>query len=609
MAYIITFVVALCSIVYELLMAQTLSVLLGNTVLQYSITIGVYLASLGIGSILCKEETTGNVNRLLRIEVWLSLVGGVSVILQNLWDVLFRYLDGNYSFWSAGAGGSILWILYIFLCYGVIVAIGILSGFELPLLISLRKFEKENTVNKVLGVDYFGSLMGAVCFPLLLWPKMGLFAVAPFIGLLNALACGLLLVGKRATEKLRYTVWTVLIAAFLAELLWYSPDIEQFFLQKLYYYRDVQTVGQLLDPLKARPTVEAFRSPYQRIHLVYNRDSPDNYRVYASYSDKFLHQPDFLKGYYLFLNKAYQFYSAIEEFWHEFFVHVPIQWTQPPTHVLVLGGGDGIVARELLKYESVQSMTLVDLDPVMLELARNHPILRKINDNSFGDPRVHLINADAFSWVRDCKRQYDAVYIDMPEPATYELSKLYSVEFYSMVRRCLTENGFVAADVPYSEPSGGFYLWRQYYSTFHAAGFKRIRRFANMVETDNPSLRQFEKEWVEERANQAGSDPAALTGEAEQEALKEQFREFVNTTVYDMSQGFVFLQPEASPLRTTFQDYGIPLYVLNEERFRLATADAFDYPETYSPQQVNSIFHPTIPSLELSTEFSPYNPY
>jgi hypothetical protein len=196
----------------------------------------------------------------------------------------------------------------------------------------------------------------------------------------------------------------------------------------------------------------------------------------------------------------------------------------------------------------------------------------------------------------------------MPEPGTYELSKLYSVEFYSMVGRCLTENGFIAADVPFSEPSGGFYLWRQYYSTFHAAGFKRIRRFANMVEEDNPSLRQFEKEWVQERANQAGSDPAALTGE-EQEALKKEFREFVNGIVYGMSQGFVFLQPEASPLTTTFQDYGIPLYVLNEERFRLGTDDRFNYSETYSPQQVNSIFHPTIPSLKLSTEFSPYNPY
>ena len=219
MTYLITLIVAFCSIIYELVMAQTLSVLLGNTVLQYSITIGVYLAALGIGSILCREETSGRVDRLLRIELWLSLVGGLSVIFENLWDVFFKYFDRNVLFFDSGTGATILWTVYLLLAYGVIAAIGILSGFELPLLISLRKSEKENTVNKVLGVDYFGSLLGAVCFPLLLWPLMGLFGTAFLTGLLNAFACVLLLVTKRADEKRRYGIGAALVALLLVELL------------------------------------------------------------------------------------------------------------------------------------------------------------------------------------------------------------------------------------------------------------------------------------------------------------------------------------------------------------------------------------------------------
>ena len=606
MVYTVTLIVAFCSIVYELLMAQTLSVILGNTVMQYSITIGVYLASLGIGSILCKEERSGNVDRLLRIEVWLMLVGGVSVILQNMWDILYRYLEWNHDFWSQGLGEWALWILYLFLCYGVIVAIGVLSGFELPLLISLRKFEKENTVNTVLGVDYFGSLIGAVCFPLLLWPQLGLFAVASVTGLLNALACILLLATKPALNKRRYAVGTMLVGVLLVELLLYSPRIEQFFLQRLYFYREVQTTRQLLG-LEDLPKVESYRSPYQRIHLVYRPDPPDYYRVYAAYSDKFQKEPDFPKGFYLFMNKSYQFYSGIEEFWHEFFAHVPVQWDEPPRNVLVLGGGDGLMVRELLKYKAVESITLVDIDPVILELARTHPVLSRMNHDSFSDPRVKLISADAFSWLRRCEERYDGIYIDMPDPETYELSKVYSVEFYSLVRRCLAQGGFVAADVPYSEPYDRFYLWRQYYSTFRAAGFKQVHRFAAMVETDNAALREFQREWVAERAAQAERESGTRLGQTERETLETEFREFTNRLIYFMNQGFVFLRLEPSPIRMEFQDHGIPLYVLNEERLRLAAG--FNYPENYSPAQVNSVFHPTIPSLELSTQFRPLRPY
>jgi spermidine synthase len=608
MAYLITLIVAFCSIIYELVMAQTLSVLLGNTVLQYSITIGVFLAALGIGAIWCKEETSGRVDRLLRIELWLSLVGGLSVVFQNLWDVFFKYFERNIPFFDTGTVASLLWIGYLLLAYGGIAAIGILSGFELPLLISLRKSEQKNTVNKVLGVDYFGSLVGAVCFPLLLWPHLGLFGTAFLTGLLNAFACALLLVTKRTEQKRRYAVGAGLVALLLLELLFYAPRVEQFFLRKLYYYQDVNSISQVFDPFSSHPPVEAHRSPYQRIHLVQVPETADYRRVVASYSDKWVQEPDFPAGYYLFLNRAYQFYSDIEEFWHEFFAHVPIQWTEPPDQILILGGGDGILAKELLKYGGVERITLVDLDPVMLELARNHPIFRKMNGDSFRSARVRLIHADAFSWIQDCENEYDAIYIDMPDPVSYELSKLYSVEFYSLVRRCVAENGFIAADIPYSEPYDYYYLWRQYYSTFYAAGFRQIHRFATIVELDNPKLREFEDEWVRDAEAERRLGSGAPMTAGDREAVRQDFKNYVNRIVYGMNQGFVFLQREESALNTAFRNDGIPLYVLNAERFGLSTT-GFNYPEAYSSSQVNSIFRPTLPTLELSTSFAPSNPY
>ena len=370
----------------------------------------------------------------------------------------------------------------------------------------------------------------------------------------------------------------------------------------------METIGQIFDPFHSHPRVEAYRSPYQRIHLVQVPETGDYRRLIASYSDKFVEEPDFPAGYYLFLNKAFQFYSDIEEFWHEFFAHVPVQWTRPPRQVLILGGGDGILAKELLKYGDVEKITLVDLDPVMLELARDHPLFRKMNGDSFRNARVDLINADAFSWIQDCDNKYDAIYIDMPDPVSYELSKLYSVEFYSLVGHCLAEKGFIAADIPYSEPYDYYYLWRQYYSTFYAAGFRQIHRFATIVELDNPKLRAFEEEWVRDAEAEQRNESGPPLTESERETIRREFKDYVNRIVYGMNQGFVFLQPDEAGLNTTFTDYGIPLYVFNEERFRLSTT-GFDYPETYSPSQVNSIFNPTVPTLELSTGFAPFNPY
>ena len=172
MLYLITLMVAYCSIVYELLMAQTLSALMGNTVMRYSITIGVYLASLGIGAMLCeKSDEKDNVARLIRVEIWLSVIGGLAVFFISSFDVFHRFLISSHSWFSYGMGSYLRPVLFFILCNVVIVLIGILSGYEIPLLIALGEAKKPNAMNVILGIDYFGSLIGAVLFPLLLLPK------------------------------------------------------------------------------------------------------------------------------------------------------------------------------------------------------------------------------------------------------------------------------------------------------------------------------------------------------------------------------------------------------------------------------------------------------
>jgi spermidine synthase len=513
-------------------MAQTLSALMGNTVMRYSITIGVYLASLGVGAIFFeKGDEKDYARRLIRIEIWLSIIGGLAVLTICSFDIFHRFLGNTASFFSAGLGQQILPVLFFVLCNTVIVLVGILSGHEIPLLIALSEAKKPNTMNRVLGIDYFGSLLGAALFPVVLLPKLGLFALSYLTGLLNAFACILLLIFNPVTGKFRHIKITGTVTIGLLLLLTFTGNTQRFFLKKFYYYQDITSFSALFDSFKRHPEIEEFRSPYQHIHIVNAPDGSLQRLIYDQYSNKFIKEPNFPQDMWLFLNNKYQFTSNVEEFYHEFFVHVPIQWMQPPEEVLVLGAGDGIVVRELLKYKNIKRIKIVDLDPQMLYLARHHPFLQKVNHRSLEDPRVTVIVDDAFSWLQRCDQKFSAIYIDFPDPNTYDLAKLYSLEFYSLVRHCVSEDGFVAADLPAGESD----LWDEYYSTLRAAGFQHIKPFDNLVEDVNDGVLKLEKQFVGEETEEKGV-----------------FRQLVTSTMEDLQHRFVFLQPKERSIRPHF---------------------------------------------------------
>ena len=273
-------------------MAQTLSALMGNTVLRYSVTIGIYLASLGIGAMLCKKgDEQNSTNRLIRIEIWLSTIGGLAVLMLCSFDVAQRFLGTINLFSSQGFGGTLPKFLFFVLCHLIIVIIGILSGFEIPLLIALGEAKKPNSMNVVLGVDYFGSLLGAVLFPLILLPQLGLFAVSYLTGLLNAAACVLLLIFKPASNRLRYAKMTGAIAFVLLFLLVFTQNTHVFFLKKLYYYQHKKSVSSIFDSFNDHPKIKDHRSAHQHNPKI----SKTSHMSHPRYSDK-------LKTYRIHLN-------------------------------------------------------------------------------------------------------------------------------------------------------------------------------------------------------------------------------------------------------------------------------------------------------------------
>lgn len=572
MIYGVAFILAYCSIVYELLMAQSLTLLTGDSALRYSTTIGLYLASMGLGAFMCRGKRLARaIETLLKAEILLSIVGGAAVVLLYFSHGIYSYLLMTAKPESVSLG------LFFTVSYGIIALIGVLTGFELPLLIHIREQEKKKTANLVLGVDYLGSLAGAILFPLVLLPHLGVLKIGFVTAMLNVLAALMLLVYKGAGVRRSRAIFAVpngIILCAIIFVLSFSSDVTQYCLKRYYYFQESSVSARMLfSSMKTFPRVERFRSPYQNIDIV-DRASLDIYNlIFSRYSKKYVEDPESPRDHWLFLNGDCQIFSGVEELYHEYMVHVPIIAHQVPKKVLVLGGGDGLLNRELLKYRGIESITHVDIDPEMINLAKNHPIMKRLNGNSLIDPRVSIKLMDAFSFLRTTTEKYDAIFIDFPVAKDYNLSKLYSREFYSFVRNHLASDGFAVLDATWSLMEE----WLIYYHTIKAAGFRTIIPFTSALEIDNPEIKELNIAW-----------------------------EYIFGFVDSLRQGFIMMRKSAGNLNMRYKDNGVKMYVLNEKRYKLAFSLPYPKPEEIDWGKVNSIMRPTLPDLSFWNVRLPY---
>lgn len=383
-------VVALCGIVYELIIGTVSSYLLGNSVYQFSLTIGFFMFAMGMGSYVSRFIHGNLIQTFVWVELVLALIGGLcSISLFMLFPFApWFYTVGMFSFISA---------------------IGFLVGLEIPLLMRVlsESSSARESIADVLSLDYIGALIGSVLFPLLLLPSLGLITASFAIGLTNAAVALLSVVWLRdqLDNPKRMFGYAVATIALLFALTLLAGRITGFAQDHLYFDRIVWKK----------------QSQYQSL-VVTNTWQKGDVRLY--------------------IDGHLQFAETDEYRYHEALVHPAMAWgDSKPESVLLLGGGDGLAVRELLKYPSVQHIDLVDLDPAMTDLGRDFAPLVQLNGASMQSPVLKVHNGDAFNFVRKTKQRYDRVIIDFPDPHNEALSKLYSIEFYAMVRQIMTDDG------------------------------------------------------------------------------------------------------------------------------------------------------------------------
>ncbi|MDO5080175.1 polyamine aminopropyltransferase [Buchananella hordeovulneris] len=376
--------VAVGGIIYELILGTAASYLVGDSVLSFSLATGITLFGMGIGSLLAPRLRAAAAPSFALTEILLGLLGGNSVLLLY---AAFAYTESH-------------WLVFT----AISLAIGVLIGLEIPLLVKMfTEFGRPSTVDllsKVLALDYFGALLASLVFPLVLLPYLGLARSAYLVALLNVSVAVLILQRLRPARSL---LWAALGAVALLGALLVGASLLERRIDSANYQDPVLLYEQ---------------SAYQKIVVThYGQDTR------------------------LYLNNQLQFSSLDEARYHEMFAGAGLTSVPTPREVLILGGGDGLLAREVLRYPSVEHVTLVDLDPAITTLAATNRHFTALNRGALRDPRVQVVNADAFQFVAAATAHYDVILVDLVDPSHERVAKLYSSQFYGNLHARLRPQG------------------------------------------------------------------------------------------------------------------------------------------------------------------------
>ena len=415
------FLAGLCSLVYELLISTTSAYFLGDSVKQFSLTIGVYMCAMGVGSFLTRYVEGRELEAFVRAEVLLGLLGGLSVPLLYF---LFRFQTNAQYQWTMLA---------------IVFGIGCLTGVEIPLLARVMKtyFPLKDNLANVLGFDYLGALGATLLFPFLLLPFVGLYSSSLLFGavnlLLGAAVCWFFreqLPARRRRSVYGWTAAGLLAFAFLL--------------------------------VRAEPLLHAWEAAAYPHRVIYREDSPYQHIVLTQNRDDLR----------LYLDRVIQFSSRDEYRYHEALAHLPAAQVPGLTRALILGGGEGLLARELLDYPSLKSLTIVDLDERIFDLGRRHPRIRQLNRGALDDPRTRTVAEDAAVFLRNDTSHYDLILADLPDPATESVARLYSTWFFGLVRERLVPDGVFA-----TQATSPYHTRNTFWSIAHtlaAAGFGEL---------------------------------------------------------------------------------------------------------------------------------------
>ena len=411
------FATGLSGIVAEYILSTLATYFLGDSVFQWTMILSTMLFSMGLGSRISTYFSTKILEKFLIAEFALSLLASTAALS---------------TYFLMGQTEHIGVIIY-----GFSIAIGLLIGMEIPLVIRINE-ENEELRTNIAGVmenDYYGSLIGGLFFVFVGLPYLGLTHTPFVLGGINLLVAIALFFRLKKhihpTYRISFAIAIPTITCILLFLSYNSDEIVLYGEQKRYNDK----------------VVFSKETRYQKITIT-----------------------QWKEHYWLYLNSSKQLCTFDEFLYHEPLVHPVMKLTKDPRHVLILGAGDGCAIREVLKYKSVAQITLVDIDPEMTRIGKSNEIFTKMNDSAYHNPKVKVVNQDAFQFLENNDNFYDVMILDFPDPKSIDLNRVYTKEFYRLCNRRLRPFGHIVTQAvsPYYTTKA----FRSIEKTVAASGFQ-----------------------------------------------------------------------------------------------------------------------------------------
>lgn len=456
------FVMGGCGIAYEYTLSKVSSDLLGNSVQQWALVIAVMLFFMGVGAeIQQRLPDRWLVDTLAGSQIVLALLGGFGPL----------FFIQTFAFYP---------LHFSLVHYGLISLCGLLIGLEIPLITRLNEAfmpAMRKNIGKVLRMDYAGALLGGLFWTFLLIPKFSITETALILGLITLTGSLVCVVIFRKQARWGWFWIVAMITALVVTSIGLRNSKSWALKAEQSLYRD--------------QVIYAETSPYQRIVLT--KSPTGNLRCY--------------------INGHLQFSESDEFIYHELLTHPAMTLSKKRERILILGGGDGLALREVLKYPEVRQVTLVDLDPFMTGMASKHPDMVRLNAGAFSDqrvtlkitpaggtgekksisvpdragrflagdvemPEVEIVHQDASRYVAEATGRYDVVILDFPDPSSPGLAKLYGLAFYGQLRGLLNEGGVIIqqSTSPWHAREAYLCIGR----TMEAAGFAVLPLRANV---------------------------------------------------------------------------------------------------------------------------------
>ncbi len=464
-----SFLFSFCSMLAFLLTTRLVGEWAGDLSLWSAICSGIYLCALGLGIFWAERKSkTNELSRIGVLEVLLASLSPVLVFALYLWHMYYRISFYDSGVLVANGDAPLTWI---FACaaQGVLVILGFLGGLELGLINRWAEPLGLRYVQRIIAIYHLGGLGASIILLSYLSHTFEWIEIALGIGGVHLLVATAWIVLLPKSDR-RPFARTLLMAAVSLGCLTYTVregDLVQTHLKNFYYnhfswqidgegkfsFQNPKGLWAFWKASPDLPRIERHRGPYQTIDFVPDLPKPDTNKpkdLQAPGQKPYLSSKVQPSDWTMFMDGHFQVNSRVEAAYHRSLAHVPnLLRGKSGGSILILGGGDGLLAREILKGTQAQagedlSIDLIDIDPLILHLACFDPHLLAVNDRALLDPRVTLISGDAFQTLRHNHKTYDAIYMDVLFPFQMEHSRLYSYEFFALIQASLRSDGVFA---------------------------------------------------------------------------------------------------------------------------------------------------------------------